>query len=286
MNNHEFLIITGVSGAGKTTALNFFEDRGYVSIDNLPVELLLNLYYGLSRSRGKVKKIACVIDTRSWENIDEFLKNIRKLRKKEANYGILYLDSKNEIILNRYNLTRRKHPINTFGNLLDNIIEEKKLLQPIKDMATDIIDTTDLSTKEIGKILESYLDIENKQLTVNISSFGFKYGVPIDFDLMFDVRFMKNPYYIPELRPKTGEDKEVNEYVMSFEESNEFYDKLHDMIKFLLPLYIIEGKSHLSIGIGCSGGKHRSVTVVNKLAEDIKRLDLVSIIKSHRDIRK
>ncbi len=282
----ELLIVTGVSGAGKSTAINFFEDRGYLTIDNLPAFFLSKLFETFVEYQDKMKNVAVVVDTRSFSTTIEFFKELEKLKKKEISYKILFLDAKTEYILNRYNLTRRKHPIATGATLHEKIKEEKKLLEPIKNISNYVLDTSNLSAKELIKDLEAYLNNKNKQLTISFFSFGFKYGLPIDLDLLFDVRFLPNPYYINELRNLTGNNKEVSKYVLGFEETIEFYEKLIDMLDYLFPKYIKEGKSHLSIGIACSGGKHRSVTLVNKLYEYYKGSELVEVVKCHRDIKK
>lgn len=283
----EILIITGMSGAGKSSAMRFFEDRGYLTIDNIPVALLSEFYLLLKeKAKGKHNKVACVVDSRSWESPAEFKAACRKLKESEADYRILFLNASNNVILNRYNLTRRKHPVTEFTTLHENIKEERKMLESILEMAYVVIDTSELKPKELPKKLELLLSSESKAMTVSFSSFGFKYGLPIDLDLMFDVRFLPNPYYLDDLKEKTGNEKEVQDYVKSFDETQEFFKKLHDMLDFLIPKYINEGKSHLSVGIGCSGGKHRSVTLVNELFKLYENNDIVAIQKTHRDIEK
>lgn len=282
----ELLIITGISGAGKTTALNFFEDRGYLAIDNLPVFFLSKILEAFSDVKGKMKNIVAVIDSRSWSNSSEFFSELGKLKKLELSYKIIFLDAKTEYIVNRYNLTRRKHPIKYHSTLEEKVKEEKREMEDIKNISNYIIDTGNMNEKDFKKELEKYLNDDNKQLTVTFSSFGFKYGLPIDMDLLFDVRFLPNPYYIKELKELSGNDKEVYDYVFSFEETKEFYLKLKDMIDYLLPKYIKEGKSHLSIAIACSGGKHRSVSLVNKLYDEYKNSELVEVVKCHRDVKR
>lgn len=282
----ELLIITGISGAGKTTTINFFEDRGYLAIDNLPAVLLSRLLEAFAGVEGKVKKIAAVVDSRSWTSVDEFFKELEKLKKLEISYKIIFLDAKTEYIINRYNLTRRKHPISYQSTIAEKIKEEKKQLESIKNISNYVVDSSDLTEKELKRKLESYLSDDRKQLMLTFFSFGFKYGLPIDMDLLFDVRFLPNPYYIDELKKQSGNDKEVYDYVFSFEETDEFYFKLKDMIDFLLPKYIKEGKSHLSVAVACSGGRHRSVSIVNKLYDDYADNEIVEVVKYHRDIKK
>lgn len=283
----EFLIITGMSGAGKTQAINFFEDRGYFCIDNLPVSLLASFVNLYSKSKGKIKKLAFVIDIRSWTYVEEFFNEIKFLRERNINYKVLFLDAKDEIILNRFNLTRRKHPLDVHSTLLKNIEEERGRMAEIRDMSNVIIDSSNLSTKELVKKLdEKFIHNMKAKLNVTFLSFGFKYGIPLDLDLMFDVRFLPNPFYIDSLKGKTGNEIEVQEYVMQFEDSKIFLEKLKDMIDFLLPSFVKEGKSHLLIGIGCTGGKHRSVTFVNKLYENYSSNNEYRVLLNHRDYLK
>lgn len=282
----ELLIITGIAGAGKSTAINFFEDRGYLAIDNLPVIFLPKLCETYAENKKKVPKLAVVIDFRSWENMGEVYNALNELKKIGMDYKILFLDAKSEVIINRYNLTRRKHPVREFSTLNEKVIEEKKRLEELRLMANYVIDTSELSAKGLLKSLEDFSQSGEKQLTLSIFSFGFKYGLPIAMDLLFDVRFLPNPYYIEELKEKTGNNSEVSDYVMSFDESREFFDRLTGMLDYLLPKYIKEGKSHLTIGIACSGGKHRSVTFVNELYKYYIKSEDFEVIKHHRDIDK
>ena len=282
----ELLIITGIAGAGKSTAINFFEDRGYLAIDNLPVIFLPKLCETYAENKKKVPKLAVVIDFRSWENMGEVYNALNELKKIGMDYKILFLDAKSEVIINRYNLTRRKHPVREFSTLNEKVLEEKKRLEELRLMANYVIDTSELSAKGLLKSLEDFSQSGEKQLTLSIFSFGFKYGLPIAMDLLFDVRFLPNPYYIEELKEKTGNNSEVSDYVMSFDESREFFDRLTGMLDYLLPKYIKEGKSHLTIGIACSGGKHRSVTFVNELYKYYIKSEDFEVIKHHRDIDK
>lgn len=282
----ELLIITGIAGAGKSTAINFFEDRGYLAIDNLPVIFLPKLCETYVDNKKKVPKLAVVIDFRSWENMTEVYNALNELKQIGMAYKIIFLDAKSEVIINRYNLTRRKHPVREFSTLTEKVLEEKRRLEELRIMANYVIDTSELSAKELIRSLEDFSESGEKQLTLSIFSFGFKYGLPIAMDLLFDVRFLPNPYYIEELKEKTGNQPEVSDYVMSFDESKEFFDKLVGMLDYLIPKYIKEGKSHLTIGIACSGGKHRSVTFVNELFKYYKKSQDFEVIKHHRDIDK
>lgn len=285
--NFEFLIITGMSGAGKSQAINFFEDRGYFCIDNLPASLLssfLDLYY---KSKGKIKKLAFVIDIRGWNLTENFFEELNILKAHSVNYQILFLDAKDEILLNRFKFTRRKHPLSTHSGLLDNIMEERRTLSEIRNIADLIIDTSELPIKDLREKLEFQFQEElSPKLKITFASFGFKYGIPIDLDLMFDVRFLPNPYYRTELRERTGNEKDVQDYVMNFEESLIFFEKLIDLLDFLFPKYVKEGKTHITVGMGCTGGRHRSVTFANKLYEYFKNKEGYEANISHRDVLK
>lgn len=286
-NSFEFLIITGMSGAGKSQAVNFFEDRGFFCIDNLPASLLTSFVDIYNKSKGKIKKVAFVIDIRSWNFVEDFYNELKGLRESGINYKIIFLDSKDEVLLQRFNLTRRKHPLEVYNTLLENIEEERKRLEEIRSIAAIIIDTSNLTTKELITKLEEELEMSDKtKINITFLSFGFKYGIPIDLDMMFDVRFLPNPYYIDSLKEKTGNDKEVQEYVLKFDISKQFYEKIKDMLDFLIPNFIKEGKSHLTIGIGCSGGKHRSVTFANRLYDYYSGKKECKVFITHRDSNK
>lgn len=286
-SSFEFLIITGMSGAGKSQAIHFFEDRGFFCIDNLPVGLLTSFVDIYNKSKGKIKKVAFVIDIRSWNFIEDFYNELKGLRESGINYKIVFLDAKDDVILQRFNLTRRKHPLEVHNTLLKNIEEERRRLEDIRSIATTIIDTSALTTKELLKKLEEELEMSDR-IKINISfvSFGFKYGIPIDIDMLFDVRFLPNPYYIDSLKEKDGNDIDVQEYVMKSDESREFYEKIKDMMDFLIPNFMKEGKSHLTIAVGCSGGKHRSVTFVNRLYDYYAGKKECKVSLYHRDNKK
>jgi len=278
----EILIITGMSGAGKSTALNYFEDRGYMTIDNMPCVFIDG--FKLSVYKERIKKIAIGMDIRSFERIDEFLELLESLKREEISYRIIYLDAKDEIILNRYNLTRRSHPLEKFNSIIENISLERKMLSEIRELADIIIDTSDFTPKKMVENLKMKLEDEKiRDLVLTLTTFGFKYGVPIDLDMMFDTRSLINPYYIDELRPKNGNDEKVQEYVMSGDGSEEYLKKIEEMLEFLLPYFIKEGKTHLTVGIGCSGGKHRSVTIANKLYEYFSGKKNIKLLLNHRE---
>ena len=284
MKTKHIIIVTGLSGAGKTTALNILEDMNYYTIDNLPL--------GLEKSLldTEIEKLAVGIDIRTFKNTKDFFKFINYIKESGVKMDIIFIEAHEAIILGRYTLTRRAHPLKEV-TLLRSILKEKKILFPIREIADLVIDTTDTKSVELEKRFKKFIlakDEENIDVNINIhiQSFGYKYGIPTDSDLMFDVRFIPNPYYIEKLKELNGFDEEVKEYVLSQKESGKFYSKLLPLLEFLIPQYIKEGKKHLTISIGCSGGQHRSVTFVNKLAEDLKNskvLKHINIYVSHRE---
>lgn len=281
----KIIIVTGISGAGKTTALNILEDSGYVTMDNLLCSMVVFLLQNLNKedSTLKIDKLALGIDNRTIHTSEEFAMIYNCLKDINVDFEIIYLDSSDEALLKRYNLTRRRHPVR--GNtLLESIQKEKLFMSEMKDKSTYVINTSETNAKELREeILNIINNSDASRISVHIESFGFKYGIPIDKDLIFDVRVLPNPYYIDELKNKTGNDKEVYEYVMGFEESEKLYQKIYDMVKFMLPLYKKDNKQHLSIGIGCSGGQHRSVAFVNRLAEDLGNNKKIKVLKKHRE---
>ena len=284
MKTKHIIIVTGLSGAGKTTALNILEDMSYYTIDNLPL--------GLEKSLldTEIEKLAVGIDIRTFKNTKDFFTFINYIKESGVKMDIIFIEAHEAIILGRYTLSRRAHPLKEV-TLLRSILKEKKILFPIREIADLVIDTTDTKAVELEKRFKKFIlakDEENIDVNINIhiQSFGYKYGIPTDSDLMFDVRFIPNPYYIEKLKELNGFDEEVKEYVLSQKESGKFYSKLLPLLEFLIPQYIKEGKKHLTISIGCSGGQHRSVTFVNKLAEDLKNskvLKHINIYVSHRE---
>ncbi|QQB73122.1 RNase adapter RapZ [Fusobacterium canifelinum] len=284
MKTKHIIIVTGLSGAGKTTALNILEDMNYYTIDNLPL--------GLEKSLldTEIEKLAVGIDIRTFKNTKDFFKFINYIKESGVKMDIIFIEAHEAIILGRYTLSRRAHPLKEL-TLLRSILKEKEILFPIREIADLIIDTTEIKSVELEKRFKKFIlakDGENIDININIhiQSFGYKYGIPTDSDLMFDVRFIPNPYYIEKLKELNGFDEEVKEYVLSQNESKEFYFKLLPLLEFLIPQYIKEGKKHLTISIGCSGGQHRSVTFVNKLAEDLKNskvLEYINVYVSHRE---
>lgn len=283
-----FVIVTGMSGAGKSTALKILEDIGFFCVDNLPISLINKFAEMAFHPSSEIKMVALGIDIRSGQALTELEDVLEKARRSGYEHEILYLDAADEILIKRFKETRRIHPLSAEGRVDEGIKEERSKLDFLKERADYIIDTSMLLTRELRAELE-HIFVQNKDfknLIVTIMSFGFKYGIPSDSDLVFDVRFMPNPYYVDELKVLTGNDKIVQDYVMSSEISTEFLNKLKDMITFLIPNYIKEGKNQLVISIGCTGGKHRSVTIANKLYQLLQNQDEYGINIHHRDIDK
>ena len=283
----KILILTGMSGAGKSTAFKMLEDIGYYCVDNLPVQLLKSFIDLSDNGTGDQQKVAVGLDVRndSLELLQDILPELRDDGKK---YSILFLDAEDEVLVKRYKETRRNHPLSGTERIQAGIEKERAEIKFLKEQADYIIDTTHLLTRELKEELQKiFVEQEDfKNLFVTVMSFGFKYGIPSDADLVFDVRFLPNPYYVHELRPKTGNDVEIQQFVMKNDEAHEFLNKLDDMIKFLIPNYIKEGKNQLVIAIGCTGGKHRSVTLANAIYERLSEDDSIGIKIEHRDIDK
>lgn len=274
----EVIIVTGLSGGGKTTVLNILEDLSYYTIDNMPIGMEKFLLY------TNLDKIAIGIDIRTFQSLEDFLSVTESLQSKKISYTIIFVEASKEVILSRYHLTRRHHPLKE-STLLKSIEKEIAFMSSIKEMADGVIDTSFLKPRDLEPKIKAILKVPgcSREMNIHLQSFGFKYGLPIDVDLVFDVRFLPNPYYKEELKEKSGNDPEVVDYIDSFPISAEFYKKLYDFISFLIPQYITEGKKHLSIGIGCSGGKHRSVAFVNKLYKDLVMEKKFRVYKSHRE---
>lgn len=282
-----FVIVTGMSGAGKITALKIFEDNGYYCVDNLPIDLIENFADLLFSQTSEKNKVAIGVDIRSGNNLDRINEVLENLRIKDQNYEILFLDCNNSTLIKRFKETRRSHPMGDADSVENEINTEREKLAFLRKQADYIIDTSNLLVRNLRTEIEKIfvMNKEYRNLFVTIMSFGFKFGVPADCDLVFDVRFLPNPYYIPELKHKTGEDKEVQDFVLDSEVSKEFLEKLTDMVKFLIPNYIDEGKNQLVIGIGCTGGHHRSVTVAKELYKQLDSADAGYGIRiAHRDI--
>lgn len=284
----KLLILTGMSGAGKSTAFKMLEDIGYNCVDNLPVPLLKRMIDLADQPGEKEQKVVVGIDIRSGDNLSQLQDILEELRNDGKKFHILFLDAEDDVLVKRYKETRRNHPLSGTERIQAGIIKEREAIRFLKEQADFIIDTSHLLTRELKMELQRIFVKEEdfKNLFVTVMSFGFKYGIPSDADLVFDVRFLPNPYYVAELRPKTGNDVEIQKFVLAYREAHEFLDKLVDMIRFLIPNYIKEGKNQLVIAIGCTGGKHRSVTLVNQLFERLETEDSIGIKIEHRDIAK
>ena len=284
-----FVIVTGMSGAGKSTALKMLEDMGYFCVDNLPVPLIPKLAELLVVPGSAMNKAALGVDIRSGESFKQLEAVLKELDAAGVQYEILYLESSDNVLIKRYKETRRFHPLSGgSGRVDEGILRERKKLDFLKKKADYLVDTSHMLTRELKKEL-SKIFVQNKEyknLYITVLSFGFKYGIPSDADLVFDVRFLPNPYYIEELRPLSGNDRAVREYVMDNDKAGEFLRRLLDMTEFLIPNYIAEGKTQLVIGIGCTGGKHRSVTLANELYEALEKAENYGIRIEHRDIGK
>ncbi|WP_166240845.1 RNase adapter RapZ [Paenibacillus turpanensis] len=279
------VIITGMSGAGKTIAVQSLEDQGYFCVDNLPPVLIPKFAELIEQSRGRIAKVALVIDLRGREFFDALSESLRYLRDNNTlNYEILYLDATDSVLVQRYKESRRRHPLAPSGVPLDGIKQERRLLEELKGLATQVIDTSNLKPADLKeKISARFTSLEQNAFSINIVSFGFKYGIPIDADMIYDVRFLPNPHYVDHLRPNTGQDPEVYEYVMKWNETQEFLTKLMDMLHFLIPQYKKEGKSQVVIGIGCTGGKHRSVALAEYIGKMMGDSETEVVRVSHRD---
>lgn len=281
-----FVIVTGMSGGGKSTALKMLEDAGFYCVDNLPVTLLEKFAELVTQPGAELTKIALGLDVRSGQSFMELPNILQNLLHKDIEVEVLFLEASERSLIRRYKETRRVHPLSPEGRVEDGVRKEREVLADIRSQATYIIDTTNLLTRELKAELERIFigNEEYNNLIVSVMSFGYKHGIPADADLVFDVRFLPNPYYIEELKTKTGLDKEVREYVMQFEEAGQFLDKLEDMIQFLIPYYIKEGKYSLVIAIGCTGGKHRSVTLADGLYKRLKDKGHYGLKLYHRDV--
>lgn len=281
----ELVVLTGVSGAGKSTAMGFLEDVGYYCIDNMPPELMTT-FVSLLANGAQYTKVAMVCDVRSSKVFQKLLEVIKEIEAYGYSVKVVYLDVNNQEALKRYKLTRRKHPFaDKFSGSIQNAIEyEKELLAPLRERADHVIDTSELDTPKLrARLTQILLEGESEVMNIHCMSFGFKYGIPSEADFVIDVRCLPNPYWVDDLRCKTGLDREVRDYVFSFDESEELLKKLIDFLDFLNPLYIKEGKSQIVFAIGCTGGNHRSVAIAEALKDHFsKKWDNVSV--NHRDI--
>lgn len=264
-----YLIITGLSGAGKTHAVRALEDLGYFCIDNLPPALLPKLAELFFGAAGRIRQAAIVIDVRGGEFFDDLSQALEDMRAQGRDYEILFLEASTEVLVKRYKETRRRHPLSDHGRLLEDILLERERLEEVRGIANKIIDTSNLTTNEFKAQINDLYGPENEKgrLHITVMSFGYKYGLPLDADLVMDVRFLPNPFYIQALKEQTGADAAVSDYVLQSPVTTEFLAKYSDLLSFLLPHYLREGKTHLVIAIGCTGGQHRSVALANRFAE-------------------
>lgn len=284
----QFVIVTGMSGSGKTGTMKVLEDIGFYCIDNMPPQLIGKFAEICSQSDGKIERVAIAADIRGGDLFFQLYDTIKELKKKGLRVKILYLDAQDEILLTRYKETRRKHPLDEeyHGSLQNAITAERKMLRALRSKADYYLDTSFLSTSQMKEQINSiFLDNVNDFMIIKVMSFGFKYGAPNEADLVFDVRCLPNPFYVPELKPLTGLDERVRDFVMNSENSHTLRDKLTDMLDFLYPLYVREGKSQLVVAFGCTGGKHRSVTFAEIMYHHLLEKGL-KVRVSHRDIKK
>ena len=283
-----FVIVTGMSGAGKSTALKMLEDMGYFCVDILPIPLLPGFVQMLQNTDTEMKKVALGLDVRSGQDLSGLKENLEAMDRDRIGYEILFLDANDAVLVKRYKETRRQHPLSGSGRVDTGIAKEREKILFLKMKATYILDTSKMLTRELRIELEKiFVDGQSFcNLYITVMSFGFKYGIPQDADLVFDVRFLPNPYYIDTLREKTGNEAEVQDYVMQNDKGRIFLDKLKDMMEFLIPNYILEGKNQLVIAIGCTGGKHRSVTLANALYQLLDQEESYGVRIEHRDIGK
>ena len=284
----DILIISGLSGAGKSKAASYLEDMGFYIVDNMPAVMILKFAEFCAGGSGRYDRVALVYDVRTASSFAELFDVLDKLRAMEGACRMLFLEAEPEVIIKRYKETRRRHPLADQTDCLEEAVRrERELMQPVRERADYIIDTSRTSTAQLrGELLRLFGDPEEKGgMTVSVTSFGFKYGLPLDADLVFDVRFMPNPFYIEELRPRTGLDQAVNDYVFSFQQTQDYLKRLKDLLAFSLPLYAEEGKTSLVIAVGCTGGHHRSVAVTHALAEFIGGQGY-QVSENHRDMNR
>ncbi len=286
MKNYRFIIISGLSGAGKSVAIKVFEDLGFFCVDNIPPQLIPKFLEMCLKSQGKLSKAAFVVDIRGEIFLRELDHTLSELEMMNIQPEILFLEAKDEIIVRRFSETRRKHPLQTSHSILDNIQEERKKLEELRSKASIVIDTSNLSPKQLNQEIRRYFQKETaSSIEINLISFGYKYGIPIDVDLVLDARFLPNPYYVNELSELSGKDEKIKEYLGQFPVTQQSIQQLFSLLDYLIPYYIKEGKNYLSIAIGCTGGRHRSVFLVNELVYKLKSKGY-SVFVKHRDIKK
>jgi len=287
MKELRVVIITGLSGSGKSTALRALEDVGFFCVDNLPVVLLPKFLEIQSDPAKGISHIAMVMDLREKSFLEKYAKTFARLKQKGYAIEILFVDSSDDALVRRFSETRRRHPLSVKGSVMDGIRIEREKLEPLREMADKVIDTTSYNVHQLKDAVQRYFLASSltKKLVINVTSFGYRHGLPVDADLVFDVRFLPNPYFVPRLKDFNGQDAQVRTYVLKSKESTKFIKKLFDLLEFLIPLYEKEGKSNINIAVGCTGGKHRSVVIANCLGEHFADKEYIVNI-NHRDIGK
>jgi UPF0042 nucleotide-binding protein len=287
MKNLRVVIISGLSGSGKSTALRALEDIGFFCVDNLPVILLPKFLSITAVSSPEIKQVALVMDLRERSFLDKYKRIFAGLKEKGYKIEILFLESGDESLLHRFNETRRIHPLSERGMIMEGILLEREKLSSLKKMADKIIDTTSINVHQLKDIVQRHFSpsSRNKKMVINVTSFGYRYGLPVDADLVFDVRFLPNPYFIEKLKNYDGNNIDVRNYVLQNKESMEFLEKMTDLMNLLIPLYEKEGKVRLNIAMGCTGGKHRSVVIANKISSFFSSMKYI-VNLNHRDIHK
>lgn len=284
----EFIIVTGMSGAGKSQAIDLLEDIGFYCVDNVPPKLLAKFAELSMQPGSNIQRIALVVDVRSKSMFADLFMGLEELRRNDYRYHILFLDAADDVLIRRYKETRRKHPLisEEISSMPEAIRVERDMLKRVKEMADYVIDTSLLSATQLKKWISGlFVKEQGRAMSVDCLSFGFKYGLPVDADLVFDVRCLPNPFYLPELKELTGLDDAVREYVLGFEQARGLASRLLDLVDYLIPLYVEEGKSRLVIAMGCTGGKHRSVVFAELLSEYLKE-SAIPVTVNHRDMRK
>lgn len=284
----QFIIVSGLSGAGKSKAATNLEDLGFYCVDNMPAEMIPQFAQLCLATKGRYEKVALVTDVRGSLSFDVLFQSLDTLDQMGLRYSILFVEATTEVLVKRFKETRRLHPLMRDGTpMLEALERERTLLEPIRNRANVILDTSKLSTGMLRGMLIDMVagGLRERAMTVNVLSFGFKHGIPLEADLVFDVRFLPNPYYIPELRNKTGLDEDVHQFVFQYQATKDFMDKLEDLINFTLPQYVEEGKTELVIAVGCTGGRHRSVAVASELAAFITKRGYM-VVLDHRDMNR
>ncbi|MEA2022299.1 MAG: RNase adapter RapZ [Candidatus Caldatribacteriota bacterium] len=286
LSKTRFVIITGLSGAGKSIAIKCFEDSGFFCVDNIPPQLIIKFAEICLKSKGKLSKIALVVDIRGGTFFKDLFDSFNHLYELGINIEIFFLEASDEVLVHRFGGTRRKHPLNISDSILENIQEERKRLKELRSKANLIIDTSDLTPKQLSnELIRNFIKSKSQNIQLTLISFGYKYGIPIDVDMIFDVRFIPNPFYIESLRSLPGTNQQIQKYVTDFKITQRFMKTYFNLIRDLIPYYIREGKTYLSIAFGCTGGRHRSVVLINKLAIHLQSQGYKTFIK-HRDIKK